>query len=626
MSAIPQAFGPFDQGVNFVDAVSKLGKSELSFGLNCRTTRRGRISKRPGHGRYGSAPVAINGNNLVNLNARFYKADGTRITVCASNGKLFRGNDNTGAWTPINIDGNAANGMNTVDICDYMYYKDRMYIADGIKPQRYDGTNNIYAGLITPPIMTAAQVAIAAGLAVGTYKYVVTCVQGDLGESIISAPVTVVVTNLTNNQINLTNIVNAAAKFGQTEKRIYRTKANGSIYYFLTTILGAAGATVYNDIAVDTALGNELVLTENPPTDARFVVMGNDDRAYWFGMAGVNASLVKISDVGFPDRIVSATGFLSVQNNDSDIITGYGKTPGGIIFFKRSSIFQSRGFGYGLIPIEVKDDKSGGIGSVAPWSIVNTPNGLFFLSQKNKVYKFDGTNLDDIGQNIQTIFTGITEGGLNKVTACYHDDRYIISFDHQSAKGYNWRTMEYDVINNKWDGPHENGDLYTPSCYCVWDSRLDAGELTWGEGKPANGSFLLKRTIFTRDDRGTKFISTWRTGKIPLGMLGDVLTIKMFLQGEYYPDAAITIRHIDDYGVIVQEQLTTPVLNLVAKWSSGYKWSSGNKWTGKYYGILEAPLADCRAKTPQFEVSDNGSATEFNIDIMTGLLEILPLA
>jgi hypothetical protein len=633
MSATPLQLGPFTGGVNLVDPPIELNKDELWMCRNIRIGRRGTLTKRPGHGNYGTAPAKMNGDTRVLLNARYYRADGTRMVIAGAGGKLFKGDDVSGAWTAIDIDGTPANIMSTVELASWMVYKDRMYIADGTKPQRYNGTDNIYAGLLQPPTPTCVGATTGGGLLtlLATYKYIVTCVQGDLGEG-PGSPVVIGVSTVTltgtQNSVNISGLVNAAAKYGQTAKRIYRTAANLDVYHLLTEITGASGATTYTDLIVDTALGVDYVAVEAPPTDARYVIMGFDDRAYWFGMAGVNASLVKVSDVGFPDRIISSTGFFAVQNNDNDILTGVGKVAGGLVFFKRNSCWLSRGFGYGLINIQPSDNKSGGVGTVSPYSCTTSPNGLTFLSQKGKVFNFDGTNLQDIGQGIQSEFTGMTETALSRVVAAYHADRYILSYDQRNNKGYNWRTLEYDLINNKWEGPHENGDFYNPSCYCTWDSKLDKGELTWGEARIANGSYLRVRTEFTKNDRGNKIYGTAGLSIGPLGMLADVLTLKLFIHCTFSNDADLRITHIDDTDGREQQGLITPLLITPAKWDSGVNWgldAGGGKWGGNTSAVVFTTFDESRATSPRLEITDGG-ATELGMNMITGLVEVLPLA
>jgi hypothetical protein len=613
------SLGPYRSGVNLVDPSALLEKDEASICQNFRLGIQGGFYKRPGHAEYGSSPAKINGNALVTLVARFYRSGGTKELLGAAGGKLKKGNDATGAWTPINIDGDAGNSMSSVNLADSMVYKNRIYIADGVKPHRYNGTDDVYAGHFIHAAPTTAPGLSGALTPNSTYKYFITSVTADMGEGPAGAIATQAISG-GEDQIDLSVILAAPARHEEVSKRIYRTEADGDLYFLLTEI--PTGTTDYSDLIADSNLGSEHVPTHIPPADARFCIIGHDDRAYWFGRAGANASLVDVSEVGFPDRIINAD-FFSVANNDGDILTGGGLVPGGLVFLKRSSMWLLRAFGFGLINIQPKDKRAQGAGTTSPFSVVYTPAGLIFLSQRGEIYKFDGTNLSEIGRRIATEFYGMSETSLGYVVACYHDYRYIVSYDWRSQKGYNWKTLEYDIRTGKWEGPHENGVFYTPSYYSVWDSVRDKGELYWGESRASTGSYVYGRSEFSKTDRGTKFLSRLRSGALPIAELGEFKTTKAFIHGTVSVDASLSITHIDETGTRLKTNLgvTSPVT------AGKYNISKYNQ--AKYGGIpvqvLEASILGARARTPTYEISDGGTATEVNITLIKLLGYPLPL-
>src|SRR5258708_15765361 len=148
--------GPFTGGVNLADPPTKVNPNELLKCLNSRMGLRGNFYKRPGYDNYGSAPAQLNGLNPVNLLVRFVKADGTVKLIGAAGGKLRYGNDSTGSWNDISINGAAAT-MEANNLCEWMVYKNRLYIADGVNPQRYNGTDDLYAGFFSYAAPTLAQ-------------------------------------------------------------------------------------------------------------------------------------------------------------------------------------------------------------------------------------------------------------------------------------------------------------------------------------------------------------------------------------------------------------------------------------------------------------------------------------
>lgn len=618
--------GPYTEGVNLVDPPTKLNANELSLCRNWRIGVRGDLYKRPGHGNYGNAPAKINGNVLVNLVLRYYRSDGSKLSIAAAGGKLRFGNDVTGAWTDISINGTGAS-MSASNLADWMVYKNRVYITDGVAVQRYNGTDDIFAGCPIPgnPTLTGGG---GGGLTPsGIYKYFVTYVAGDMGEGPTNSPITPVTITLTSgqNSVTLTNIPVAAAKHEVSARKIYRTKAGGSLYYLLTTI-NDNSTTTYADFIIDTSLNFEYVPTVIPPANARYVIMGHDERAYWFGMPGVDASLVRVSDVGFPDRVINngIDGFFSVSNNDGDLLTGGGLTPGGIVFFKKNSMWLLRAYGFGLVNIQPREKKGSGVGTTSPFSVVTTPIGMIFVSQQGRVYRFDGTNIEEIGRKISSEFLGMTQAGYANMVACFHNNRYSLSYDYRGTKGYNWRTLEYDIITNKWEGPHENGTMYTPSYYSTWDSVLDKGELAWGEARAAGGSYMYIRTEFTSTDRGTKFLSLAETGKQALGQLAEVKSYKVFVHAELSSDARLTITHIDDDESLVPVTMNSPVPSTAAIYNTS-KYNDGSDYAGRNAKVLEGSLGPCRARTPRYRIDDGGTATVAKVNNIFMLASALPL-
>jgi len=618
MNASPIDIGPFTEGVNLVDPPSMLSPKELQQCRNWRLGDRGNPYKRLGHTWYGTAPAKVNGGNaIVNLLLRFYKSDGTKLTIAAAGKKLFKGTDATGAWTAININGTDADMAETT-LCDWMVFKNRVYITDGIHVIRYNLTDAIYAGHYVHAAPTLAKTS-GGSLTAGTYKFFVTSVAGDMGEGPKGAEASITLT--TETKINISAMAAAPSKHEELTKRIYMTKKDGTLFYLLGEIPSAT--TTYPDV-VNEPTGDEFVASQVPPTAARFVIKGHDERTYWFGFSGTDASLVYVSEVGFPDQILSATGFFSVSNNDGDVLTGGSLVPGGIVFFKKTSMWLQRAFGYGLINVSPREKRGSGVGCTAPFSAVSTPIGLIFLSQQGEIYLFDGTNLKEIGRNVSPEFRNMTEAAMNRVVACYHDYRYIISYDFEGSHGYNYKTLEYNTRTGIWEGPHENADYYTPSYYSVWDSVLDRGELYWGEAKASNGSYIYGRTKTSYTDRGSKFVSSGKTGALPLANLGDVNSYKVILQGDYSGDASFRVSHINEAGVKTSVNLNIPIQSVGSILGTGL--IGAFVLSGTFSQVLEGSLEpSARSKMPVYEFGDGGTALIAKINIIKVLARGLPL-
>jgi hypothetical protein len=611
--ADPIPFGPW-QGLNLLDP----GPDDLELCQNCRLTEGGHPVKRPGYGDYGSSPEKINGDVASNFHHRFYRSDGSKELVAAAGGKFKRGNDSTGAWTQIDIDGVGGNNMESTLLSSSFVYKDRLYVVDGLKPHRYNGTDDVYAGHFIPsPTGWVLTPGTGGSLkSSSTYKYKMSIVAGNMGEGPASTEKSVALSG-SQNRVTLSNLDSAPATHEATAKNLYRTKADGSVFFFLAQI--SAGATSHIDNTADTALGKELIPTHIPRADCRFAVVSPEERVYWFGRTGENASLVEASDIGFPDRVLDAD-FFAVANNDGDILTGGGRTPGGVVFAKRNSLWFLRAFGFGLINLSTR------IGTLSPFSIVEVPGGLMFLGTDGSIYFVSNSPPQDIGQQVKKEFLGMTSGGFGRVVSTYHDFRYIIAYDHRGSRGYNWKKLEFDLRSRRWEGPHDNGDLLTASYFSVWDKERDQGELSWGESRAAAGSYIRIRTEQTKTDNGEKFISTARSSRRYFQGQNEKKIYKAFLRGRFSSDAEIEMNVIQDDDSKVTAMLTGTATVVVNPGIWGTSLWGAAKWVGKTEQNLSGSyIPKGRSRNPKVELTDRGTATEMRIEEVRQLVEILPL-
>jgi hypothetical protein len=232
--------------------------------------------------------------------------------------------------------------------------------------------------------------------------------------------------------------------------------------------------------------------------------------------------------------------------------------------------------------------------------------------------------MENIGYKVEPEFKAMPQSAMEKVMACYHDFRYIISYDYRGQRGYNWKTLEYNTLTNRWEGPHENVDFFTPSYYAVYDSVLDKGELAWGEAKAAAGSYAYIRGEFSKTDRGNKFLSRGKSGALALAKLGEVLTYKAFVQGDFSSDVKLSFSHVDDSKVETKVELNIAIAVTAGKYNVS-KYNSGAKYGGVTTQVLEGPLAGTRARLPQYIIDDGGIATEARINIITVLVDALAL-
>jgi len=184
------------------------------------------------------------------------------------------------------------------------------------------------------------------------------------------------------------------------------------------------------------------------------------------------------------------------------------------------------------------------------------------------------------------------------------------------------------IGTRKWEGPHYNGELYTPSYYTVFDTVLDKGELYWGEARATNGSYVYGRTEFSKTDRGNKFSSNFKF-QINANGSGDIKTRKIFILGQVSQDATLSATHINELGVKTPVSLNTPNSIIGSKFNDGHDFGpSGNtaKFGGRTLQTFEGSFGSgARASLPVIEISDGGTATDIDIRQISALIESLPL-
>jgi hypothetical protein len=623
--------GPFNEGLNTLDPPGSLRKTQLALCQNWNLDPFGILIKRFGSSFYGSSPAKLSGDNAIKFLRRYYKTSGTKELIGIANGIISKGNDGTGAWTPIAPP--AAWTGSTSRLHDSFIYKNRLYILGGSYPTRYNGTDLLATGHFQHVAAGWSAAQVAGLIPDGTYKYMITEVQGDLGEGGYTAGTgekSVVVAGGPR-QVNFTVLDVAPAAVGGTFKQVWRTKIGGTLYYKLPDGLISTGATTYNDNNIDGSLTELYIQVTAPPTDATFAVVGADDRVYYFGMGSGNESVCQVSDVGFPDRIVSNL-FFSISAGDGHPITGAGLVQNGIVFFKQDSMWLWQGVGFGLIVLKPK------LGCRARFSIVQLPDGINFLSQYGETYFYDGVNLENIGRGVKNEFDGQTASSSSNIVAAYDPIalKYLIAYDYKVLAGYNTRVLEYDLTGKKWDGPHLNNNNYNVSYFSIWDSLDDQGEVYWGEALAANGSYVYKKNLTKFVDRfglstlnlglglglGASYESVARTGVYFFESIGEKKFFKVFGRAKISSGTKIQVRiYGDDESSYSYAELF--IAQLVGTndliWNTGL-WGTNN-WGGQVIAVAEDTYPpSARGRRPTIEIRDLSATTLTKIeslDILT---------
>ena len=139
-------------------------------------------------------------------------------------------------------------------------------IRSGGSIKLYDGGDIVFTTVDAPGACTASLIETSGNVDEGTHKYRITFVNAD-GETELGDESNTVTTDSTHKQVSLTSIPTSSS-YSVTARKIYRTKAGGSDYYYLATINDNT-TTTYTDNIADASLGNKRYLSTPNTTYGR---------------------------------------------------------------------------------------------------------------------------------------------------------------------------------------------------------------------------------------------------------------------------------------------------------------------------------------------------------------------
>lgn len=536
------------------------------------------------------------GTSLLNTNAlgairggiRWYYAGGSQLIVISGTTiyKWVSGN----TYTAIKL------GVTDHRFWTFASYNDILYIANGIDPVlAWNGTTMRNAGV---PVGgggagTIPAVAVgAAGVLTGAYQYVITYVFDNNPASESSASTASAVVNPAAQQVNLTTLAVGGASC--TARNLYRTKAGGSIFYFLHTINDNV-TTIYTDNTADAALGANQAPTDNgvPPTGAQFSVMwrgrlclansvANRQRVYLSSTSSTELTPggAGLTLHGSGPEVFPSTNYIDV-GDDNTPITGLAVIQDRLVVFKQNGIFTIDGNDAATMQVFVCQAETG---CVAPKTIVNMGGTLFFLGRADgvpTVYMFDGDRTEPLSYAIEpTIKSRIQNVGLTtqtgidlQPTACRYRGCYMLSYVYQNGSPALWETAVLDTRPPQprwifWDG-------FAPLCWIPWNGAGDSGQMYYGD---ANNGYVVQIDSGSRDNQtGTpaNITATLTTAALSFGKPH---TWKQFQRVEAYATALTqgTIKierflNMDTSAVAGSATLPLDVYSYDTKWRNEVK-------------------------------------------------------
>lgn len=356
-------------------------------------------------------------------------------------------------------------------------YNDICYWCEGGRPYRYDGTTVSSVGVDVPA--TAPTIAAGAGTGLtGDYYAKVTYVNKYGAESNASAESTKL--TVADNNISWSNIpVSSSSEI--TSRKLYRTKAGGSIYYYVTTINDNT-TTTYTDSTIDDNLLTELETDNNIPPNSSivyehlnymFYVSTNNPERIYFSKPGLPDNVPSLSYKAFPGRIKAVKTYQNALivggNNFTSAIFGniYDNDPSVDNTYIKTISEQ-----YGPLSHESVAECFSSDGDVL---FIPTRRGLNYLTpglQENSL-----RNLP-LSWDVQPIFDNAVN--RDNISAIYSNNKYIIAMTYyypNEPTNINNVIMVYDLRTKQWSPPWTIG----ANCFTESNSKIFFGSPAIGQ-------------------------------------------------------------------------------------------------------------------------------------------------
>jgi hypothetical protein len=225
-----------------------------------------------------------------------------------------------------------------------------------------------------------------------------------------------------------------------TGRKIYRTTAGGTIYYWCATINDNT-STTFVDMLPDMALGQPMGEDHDIAPNGKF-------SAWWDNRLWISGDdIVYYSATSIPEHFDISSRYITVQKGDpGDEITGLVPFKDALYVFRKKSIYsiQANPYGYGIYLVENHT------GCRAPWSMIEVNNTLMFISDRG-IEVFNGADCypmalsDKIERTIKTIDTS----KYDYITATLVRDKYEVWFSIPDRTSGSAVTIVYNYIYGK---------------------------------------------------------------------------------------------------------------------------------------------------------------------------------
>jgi len=357
------------------------------------------------------------------------------------------------------------------------------------------------AGVDPPGTAPTLADSTVAGTPNGVYYGKITFVNADGYESnpsAASASLTVA-----SKKITWTAPVDASAGNTTASRKLYRTKAGGSVYYYVATISDNT-TTAYTDNIADTSLTVLMEDNNNIPPNASIVYMFMEYMFY------ANGSDLWFSKVGTPEQVPNITGDMQVNTLPSTILdiksNPMALIPQGENFI--APITTNTGFIFDSDPTVDTTmmrliDKNGSLSFEASDICIDPQLRSILVFPTNTGVRTLLPGLQDgsiestpMSRNIQDYFDRTVN--RTNMAGVFFNSYYLISVEHHNPDLLvnEYLTFAYDFRTSEWYGPWTFGC----SCYIISAGVLYAGD-------PAVGKVYRMFTGSSSDGANLKMIA-----------------------------------------------------------------------------------------------------------------------
>lgn len=197
---------------------------------------------------------AVSGSPVVGTLHQYMPVEGVeRLILCGRDGTIWKSEDGGGSYTQL-TSGLLVNRLMVPVECgaESTGRAKRLVLLGAGPPQVLTGDATTAAALSVPSVATYTVEAVAGGITAGLHRYAVTFVTAQ-GETAPSALTLVLIENTSRARVAITSIPPGPA--GTVSRRIYRSKADDTELYLLTTLADNL-TTEATDTTPDGSLGS----------------------------------------------------------------------------------------------------------------------------------------------------------------------------------------------------------------------------------------------------------------------------------------------------------------------------------------------------------------------------------